>query len=235
MKKSLLLLLVMMLSTALMACSGGSEGNTSEGKDSIVVGIQQDLDSLDPHLATAAGTKEVLFNIYEGLVKPNENGELIPAVASDYKVSSDGLVYTFNLREGVKFHNGEVVTAEDVKYSIERNAGLLEGGELIISAFDVIESVNIVDPSTVEVVLSESDTELICYMTVAIVPKDYTDLATTPVGTGPFKFVSYSPAQSFVIEKNEAYKTCNRLKKSNKSCIVVATEQQKQLAMANNN
>ena len=204
-KKFLLVLLALTICTALCACGGGSEDKKSEGEDSIVVGIQQDLDSLDPHLATAAGTKEVLFNIYEGLVKPNENGELISAVASDYKVSTDGLIYTFNLREGVKFHNGEAVTAEDVKYSIERNAGLLEGGELIISAFDVIESVNIVDPSTVEVVLSESDTELICYMTVAIVPKDYTDLTTAPVGTGPFKFVSYSPAQSFVIEKNEEY------------------------------
>ena len=98
---------------------------------SIVVGIQQDIDSLDPHKATAAGTKEILFNIFEGLVKPDENGNLVCAVAEDYTISEDGLVYTFTLRDGVKFHNGNVVTAEDVKYSLERVAGLLDGTPLI--------------------------------------------------------------------------------------------------------
>lgn len=203
-KKIFLVLLSIMLSTTLSACSGGSEGNKSEG-DSIVVGIQQDLDSLDPYIATAAGTKEVLFNIFEGLVKPNQNGELVPAVAEEYKVSDDGRTYTFKLRSGVKFHNGEEVTAEDVKYSLEKNAGLIEGSELIVSAFSVIESVNILDSSTVEIKLSEPDTEIIGYMTVAIVPKDYTKQATAPVGTGPFKFESYAPGENFIITKNKDY------------------------------
>lgn len=205
MKKSLLLLLVMMFCTALIGCSGGSENNTSEGKDSIVVGIQQDLDSLDPHLATAAGTKEVLFNIFEGLVKPTENGDLVPAVASEYKVSTDGCIYTFKLREGIKFHNGELVTVEDIKYSIERNAGLLEGSSLLVQAFSNIKSVNIVDSSTVEVVLKEADTELIGYMTVAIIPKTYDKQASNPMGTGPFVFESYTPGENFVISKNNEY------------------------------
>ena len=82
----------------------GEQENPSEESGSIVVGIQQDIDSLDPHKATAAGTKEILFNIFEGLVKPDENGGLICAVASDYSISEDGLVYTFTLRENVKFH-----------------------------------------------------------------------------------------------------------------------------------
>lgn len=204
-KKTFLVLLSLMLSTTLSACSGGSESNKSEGSDSIVVGIQQDLDSLDPYIATAAGTKEVLFNIFEGLVKPNENGELVPAVAEKYVVSTDGLVYTFTLRSGVKFHNGEEVTVEDVKYSIEKNAGLIEGSELIVSAFSIIDSVNILDSSTVEIKLNEPDTELIGYMSVAIVPKDYDKQASAPVGTGPFKFVSYAPGESFIMERNEDY------------------------------
>ena len=205
MKKYLLLLLSMLLSTALIACSGSSEGDSSKGKDSIVVGIQQDLDSLDPHLVTAAGTKEVLFNIFEGLVKPTENGELVPAVAKEYKVSTDGRKYTFTLREGIKFHNGEIVTVEDIKYSIERNAGLIEGTSALVPAFKNIESVNIVDSSTVEVALIEPDTELIGYMTVAIIPKAYKDQATKPVGTGPFVFDSYTPGENFVITKNNEY------------------------------
>ena len=104
------------------AASGQETGDRYGG--SIVVGVQQDIDSLDPHKATAAGTKEIIFNIFEGLVKPDENGNLINAVASDYTISEDGLVYTFTLRDNVKFHNGNVVTAEDVKYSLERVSGL---------------------------------------------------------------------------------------------------------------
>ena len=129
MKKSKTLLifalaLVMGLSVALSGCSGDKNKEPSRGQSnassgeptyggSVVVGVQQDIDSLDPHTATAAGTKEILFNIFEGLVKPDENGNLIKAIASDYKVSDDGLVYTFTLRDGVKFHNGNTVTAED--------------------------------------------------------------------------------------------------------------------------
>lgn len=209
MNKKILLVLTLVICTALTACFGGNNGNKdsfSGKKDSIVVGIQNDLDSLDPHLAETAGTREVLYNVFEGLVKPDKDGNMVSAVASDYDVSEDAKVYTFTLREGVKFHNGKEVTAEDVKYSIERNAGLLESNpEPIISAFKKIESVNIEDSSTVKVMLSEADTELIGFMTVAIIPCDYENQATSPVGTGPFKFVSYSPQQNFKIERFDEY------------------------------
>ncbi|MBP5299524.1 MAG: ABC transporter substrate-binding protein, partial [Lachnospiraceae bacterium] len=92
------------LTIALTACSGDKETASSS---SITIGIPQDMeDSLDPTKAVAAGTKEIYFNIYEGLLKPDENGNLNPAIASDYSVSEDGLTYTFTLREGVKFHDG---------------------------------------------------------------------------------------------------------------------------------
>ena len=108
------------LTVALCACGGDKAGDASSH---ITIGIPQDLsDSLDPHEALAAGTREILFNIYEGLVKPDSNGDLKPAVADEYSVSEDGLTYTFHLRKGVKFHNGKDVTADDVLYSIGRNA-----------------------------------------------------------------------------------------------------------------
>ena len=103
MKKRLLALLLLtgLLSAALTGCGGGSteqasgDGQTADGSagaraqtNEIVVGIAQDLDeSLDPHKAVAAGTKEVMFNVFEGLVKPTPDGDLIPAVASGYTVS----------------------------------------------------------------------------------------------------------------------------------------------------
>ena len=99
------------------------------------------------------------------------------------------MTYTFTLREGVKFHNGETVTAEDVKYSIDRCADPSEGDPLV-EAFSVIQAVEILDERTVAITISEPSNEFISYMTTAILPVDYDQQDTAPVGTGPFKFVS---------------------------------------------
>ena len=119
-----LFLALMMVGTVLCGCKDGSGSQGAEGNhgyeermtnNEIVVGIAQDLeDSLDPHLSASAGSREVLFNIYEGLVKPNSDGELICAVARDYQLSNGGRTYTFYIREGVQFHNGQTVPAADV-------------------------------------------------------------------------------------------------------------------------
>ena len=126
-------LLMIVLTTLTIALSGCSSDKTGGDSSKFTVGIPQDIDSLDPHYATGAGTKEVLFNIFEGLVKPDENGNLNPAVASEYQISEDNKVYTFTLREGIKFHDGSAVTVEDIKYSLDRNAGT-DGSEPLISA-----------------------------------------------------------------------------------------------------
>lgn len=215
MKKRMLSLAlgVTMLATAVLSgCTGGtnqsSEDNSSKEHTyggSVVVGVQQDIDSLDPHKATAAGTKEILFNIFEGLVKPDENGNLINAVASDYTMSDDGRVYTFTIRDGIKFHNGNAVTVNDVKYSLERASGLLDG-TVLISALKKIQSVDIIDDKTVKVTVDSASAEFIYNMTVAIIPEGSGEQeASQPVGTGPFKFVSYTPQQNIVVEKNADY------------------------------
>ncbi|MCI9212040.1 MAG: ABC transporter substrate-binding protein, partial [Ruminococcus sp.] len=167
-------------------------------------GISQDLDSLDPHRAVSAGTKEVLFNIYEGLVKPDSDGNLIEALAESYEISEDAKVYTFTLREGVKFHNGDAVTAEDVKYSIDKCADT-SNGDPLVSAYSIVERVETPDEKTVEIYLSEANTEFLAYMTTAIVPRDYEELDTDPIGTGPFKYDSRNPQENVIIVKNEDY------------------------------
>ncbi|MBD5157791.1 MAG: ABC transporter substrate-binding protein [Butyrivibrio sp.] len=212
MKKHLCTLLFMaLLATAVLSgCAGGTgtssgDNPSKEQKSSVVVGIQQDIDSLDPHKATAAGTKEILFNIFEGLVKPDENGNLMNAVASDYSVSEDGLVYTFTLRENVKFHNGNVVTAEDVKYSLERVSGLLDGTPLI-STLSTIKSVEIVDEKTVRVTVENANTELIYSFVAAIIPAGSgEDESADPIGTGPFSYVSYTPQEGIAVKKFDGY------------------------------
>ncbi len=204
MKKSLLMVSIILLMALLCGCNG-EEGTKEAVDNSIVVGISQDMDSLDPHKAVAAGTKEVFFNVFEGLVKPDTKGNLNPAVASDYEILEDGMKYTFTLREGICFHNGEKVTTEDVKYSIERCAGIVKEDNVIVEpALSVISQVNIYD-NKIELVLNQKDTELLGYLTCAIIPKDYKEMSTKPIGTGPFKFESYTPLENVVFIRNDEY------------------------------
>lgn len=201
--KSLLLVFVLTtLAIALSACSGDKKGDNSS---QITIGIPQDVeDSLDPHKTVAAGTKEVLFNLFEGLVKPASDGSFIPAVASAYEESEGGKVYTFTLREGVKFHDGSLVTAEDVKFSLDKCADT-SSGDPLVAAFSNIESVTIADEKTVVVTLKEADTEFLAYMTTAIIPASNENPDSNPIGTGPYKFVSRSPQENFVVEKFDEY------------------------------
>ena len=204
-KGILALCALMTMSIALIGCSGDKAKDSSE----IVVGIPQDLeDSLDPHKALAAGTKEILFNVYEGLLKPDSQGNNIPAVAESYTVSEDLMTYTFKLRDGIKFHNGKNVTADDVKYSIDKFAGISDGSEPLVSAFSVIEEVNIIDDKTVEVVLNTPDTDLPTYLAMvsaAIIPKDNENPDTVAIGTGPYKYVSRSPQENVICEAFDDY------------------------------
>ena len=168
-KRALLLLAVAaMLPASLYGCTGGTEptpppadvsdsvnspaaaqsGELPEG-NSVTVGIAQDLSNLDPQLAATAGVREVLFNIFEGLVKASPDGSVTEAVASDYEISEDGTTYTFTLREGVTFHNGEPVTAEDVVYSLERCAGSENDGTPLVSAFSNVSKIEAPDDSHV--------------------------------------------------------------------------------------
>ncbi|MCQ2520414.1 MAG: ABC transporter substrate-binding protein [Lachnospiraceae bacterium] len=195
-----LLLVSAMMTVALCGCGGDK---TEGGSSKITIGIPQDLDCLDPHTAVAAGTKEILFNIYEGLMKTDSDGNLFPAVAESYSVSDDGLTYRFTLRDKVKFHNDQTVTADDVLYCIKRNAD--DGtGNALISAF-----LNIVDyyaeGKDIVIVLSEPNPDFLQSMTMAITPKDKTDLDTDPVGTGPYKFVSRSPQENVILKRFDAY------------------------------
>lgn len=221
MKKKLLALLLLLglLSAVLCGCGDGSAEQAADGgqpsgsstpeaqpaadhPNEITVGIAQDLDeSLDPHIAVAAGTKEVMFNVFEGLVKPTPDGDLIPAVASDY--TTDGTTYTFTLREGVKFHNGQPVEMRDVIYSIERCADDSEG-EPLVPALSAIQSME-ADGSTLTITLDQPNNEFLAYLTLAILPEDYDRQDTAPVGTGPFQFVSRAAQDNIVLERFEDY------------------------------
>lgn len=183
------------------SASGTEAGGATTG-GSVVVGMTQDLVSLDPHIQTDAGTRNVVFNLFEGLVKPTSDGDLVPAVASDYEILEDGKVYSFTLREGITFHDGSRVTVENIKYSIERYAEV----QAESSVFSAPPEVVLIDESTVEIRLDEANTELLADLaTVYIIPRSNTDVATNPIGTGPFKYVSYTAGQKLVLNKYDGY------------------------------
>ena len=209
-KRALALIALVCLACAVLSgCGDSSTDETPEARaaaNAIAVGIAQDLDdSLDPHKTVKAGTREVMFNVFEGLMKPTPDGDLIPAVAESYTVSDDHKTYTFTLREGVQFHNGEPVTAEDVVYSIQRCTAATETGIVPVEAFSAITDIQAVDERTVTITLSEPSNEFISYMTTAILPADYDQQDTAPIGTGPFKFVSRAAQDSIVLEKFDGY------------------------------
>jgi len=152
--------------------------------------------------AGTAGTREVLFNVFEGLVRPTPEGELVPAIAESFSI--DGTVYTFTLREGVRFHNGDLVTVEDIVYSIERSADA-ESVYTFVSALSVVTRVEAIDERMVEIEIAEPDNEFLSFLTIAIIPAGYEDQARNPIGTGPFRFVSHTPQESFVLERFADY------------------------------
>lgn len=225
MKKKQLLsgVMALLLSASLCACGGSktaegtseAAGESSEAETSntlsegtpvpggsVVYGMTQDLASLDPHVDTDAGTRDVVFNLYEGLVKPTSDGGFIPAVASDYIISDDAKTYTFTLRDGITFHDGTPVTIEDVKYSIDRYAEI-QGESSAFSS--LVDSVEVQDDKTLVVNLKESYSEFLPMMTIAIIPQSNEDPVGNPIGTGPFKYVSYTPGQNLELEKYDGY------------------------------
>jgi len=202
-----ILALILLVAVLLTAC-GKKKAEGPEGRkaaNELAVGIAQDLDdSLDPHVAVKAGTREVMFNVFEGLVKPTSEGDLVPAVAEDWSLSEDRLTYSFRLRDGVKFHNGDAVTADDVVWSISRCAGL-ETGEPLIEALASVRAVEKKDTRTVDITIDQPNGEFLSYMTAAILPAGYDKQDTAPVGTGPFRYVSRTAQDSVVLEKFKDY------------------------------
>lgn len=180
-----------------------------EGKDSVVIGITEPSE-LVPDLSTDLTGKQIFANIYDNLMIMDKEGNYVPQLAEKFEISEDSLVYTFYLRKGVKFHNGEDFTAEDVEYTIER----YKANTRTAKYYMYYDHCEIVDDHTIKLCYSKVyGATLECLfsprgsmMLDKTTCNDPTvDLLKTPIGTGPFKFISRSTGDKVVLERFEEY------------------------------
>ena len=184
-----------------------------DGQLTVAFDVSIALTFLDPAETSGIGVPFVfLYALHDALMKPLPGNDMAPCLAESWKESADGLVYEFKLREGLKFHNGDPFTAEDVKFSFLRYRGA--AAKLL---HDRVKAVDIVDPYRIRFVLHTAWPDfLVFYATPAtgaawIVPKKYIEkvgeegFRRQPVGLGPYRFARMTPGVELVLEANEQY------------------------------
>lgn len=198
--------------TALLLAGVVLGASAQSRKDSVVLGMTlEPAPGLDPTVASAAAIGEVVhLNVLEGLTKINRDGSLTPLLAESWSVDPDGRVYTFRLRPGVKFHDGEAFDASDVKFSFERAKAEGSTNKAKKAVFDNISRIDTPDAHTVILVLDNADGNFPFRMgentAVILDPKSAATTATRPVGTGPYRFEDWKKGASITLGKNDAWR-----------------------------
>ena len=189
--------LAMMVATGAMA------------KSDITLAMQLEPPHLDPTSAAAGAIDSVLYsNVFEGLTRFASDGSIIPGLAQSWVISDDGLTYTFKLAEGVTFHDGTTMDAEDVKFSLDR-ARAEDSANAQKALFASIADVEAVDASTVKITLSAPNGSLLFNLAwgdaVIVAPESIENIKQAPVGTGAFKFANWVQGDNITLEKNADY------------------------------
>ncbi len=215
------------LSLSIMATAGFFVTPTLAEGGSMIVTYKDDVSTLDPAIGYDWQNWSMIKSLFNGLMdyEPGTT-ELIPDLAESYEISEDGLTYTFKLHQGVKFHNGRELTADDVKWSIERVIrpetqspgqgffGMIAGYDEV-AAGDAAElsGIEAVDPYTVKFTLSRPDATFLHVLAINFsftVPKEAVeehgeDFGRNPVGSGAFKMTDWSLGQRVLFERNADY------------------------------
>ncbi|MCE8544274.1 ABC transporter substrate-binding protein [Ruegeria pomeroyi] len=192
-----------------LALSAALIAGAAWAKDDITIAMQLEPPHLDPTSAAAQAIDSVVYvNIFEGLTRFMGDGSIVPALAESWEISEDGTVYTFKLHEGVTFHDGSAMDAEDVKFSLDR-ARAEDSANAQKALFAGIDSVDVVDPLTVKVTLTEPNGNFLFNMAwgdaVIVAPESIETIKTAPVGTGPYTFGEWVQGDKIVLNRNTGY------------------------------
>jgi peptide/nickel transport system substrate-binding protein len=209
--------LIAALALAALALSVSGPTSAQSRKDSVVLGMTLEPPGLDPTMAAAAAIGEIVhYNVLEGLTKINMDGSITPLLAESWSIDPDGKVYTFKLRKGVKFHDGEAFDASDVKFSFERAKAEGSTNKAKKAVFDNISRIETPDPATVILVLNKADGNFLFRMgentAVILDPKSAPGTASKPIGTGPFQFDSWAKGSSVTLTKFDGYRNAAAIK-----------------------
>jgi len=201
-------LLALVLVAALAGCSAGSTAYSSPSADSITIGFTAPPANLDFTRTDGAAIPQALLdNVYQGLVRLDANGAVVPQLATSWTVSPDRRTYDFQLRPGVTFTDGEPFTADTVKFSIDRVR--TDWTISLKSAMDVVDHVEAVSPTHARVVLRQPSNGWLFTMASRVgamfAPNGVGNLATTPIGTGPYRLDRFNRGDSLVLTANPGY------------------------------
>lgn len=213
-KKALALVLsTMLLGSVMVGCGAStSSSNVVKGEDGIVKMAQSsDVISFDPHNHNDVASSNVTRHVFSNLVKLTTDGEFVGDAAEGWEFLDD-LNVKFTLKSGIKFHNGDVLTAEDVKFSLDRQKNSAKVGHLV----KMIDSVEVVDDLNFIIHMNESSSALISSLAHsggAILNKKVVEeldaagktMDSNMIGTGPYKFESWNPGDSISLIRNDDY------------------------------
>ncbi|UJW34267.1 ABC transporter substrate-binding protein [Saccharothrix sp. AJ9571] len=190
-------------------CSAGSSAFVPDDGSTLAVGFAAEPQNFDfTRTDGAAIPQALLYNVYEGLVKLDDQGRVVPLLADSWTVSQDRLVYDFALKPGVTFSNGAEFTAEDVKFSINRVK--TDWTISIKSKMDVVDRVEVLDPLRARVVLTKPSNAWLFDMASRVgamfTPTGIADLANKPVGTGPYEVASRRRGDSILLQANQRFR-----------------------------
>src|ERR1700722_9487537 len=200
----------LVIAITLTACSTGERVDLgNESSHNLIAAIAGEPDQLDPHKTSAYFSFEVLENVFDTLVEPDANLEMRPALAESWQVSADQLAWTFRLRHGVTFHDGSPFTAGDVVYSYRR---IIDQKLARSDKLSAVTGITAPDPSTVRITLQHPTPNLLTilggFKGLAIVSRRNVEsgqIATHPVGTGPFAFQGQKSGDSITLKANPRY------------------------------